>query len=78
VATDTELATARYALLSTLVSGLAQRRLGGLPDTQSAQRAAIVRWRTGLTILGREARVPLPADLQQAGRGEIAPSPGGS
>lgn len=66
------------AYLSALVSGLASRTLEHLPNTQSAQRAAIIRWRTGLTVLALKARVPRPADLQQAGRGEIAPSPGGS
>jgi hypothetical protein len=63
------------AYLSALVSGLARNDLHDLPDTQAAQRAAIIRWRTGLTVLARRARAPLPADLQQAGRGEIAPSP---
>jgi hypothetical protein len=66
------------AYLSALVSGLQQDDLGGLPDTQDAQRAAIIQWRTGLTVLARQTGVVLPADLQQAGRGEIAPSPGGS
>jgi hypothetical protein len=64
--------------LSALVAGLADGELGDLPDTQSEQRAAIVRWRIGLTVLARAADAPLPADLQQAGRGEIAPSPTGS
>ena len=66
------------AYLSAIASGLAQHDLGNLPDTQAAQRAAIIRWRTGLTVLARSADFVLPADLQQAGRGEIAPSPGGS
>ena len=66
------------AFLSAMVSGLAQHDLGNLPNTQAAQRAAIIRWRTGLTVLARSAGFALPADLQQAGRGEIAPSPGGS
>jgi hypothetical protein len=64
--------------LSALVSGLARDDLADLPNTQSAQRAAIIRWRTRLAVLAREAGVTLPADLQQAGRGEIAPSPGES
>lgn len=63
------------AYLSALVAGLARRELSGLPDTQAAQRAAIIAWRIGLTVLARQARTTLPADLQQAGRGEIAPSP---
>jgi hypothetical protein len=63
------------AYLSALAAGLAERRLHDLPNTQAAQRAAIIGWRTGLTVLAERARVDLPADLQQAGRGEIAPSP---
>jgi hypothetical protein len=64
--------------LSALTTGLAERDLDSLPDTQSEQRAAIIQWRTGLTVLARAADTPLPADLQEAGRGEIAPSPDGS
>jgi hypothetical protein len=66
------------AYLSALVAGLADDELTNLPNTQTAQRTAIIRWRIGLTILARAADAPLPADLQQAGRGEIAPSPNGS
>jgi hypothetical protein len=62
------------AYLSALVAGLADGELADLPNTQAAQRAAIIRWRIGLTVLARAANAPLPADLQQAGRGEIAPS----
>jgi hypothetical protein len=64
--------------LSALTTGLAEHDLDGLPDTQSDQRAAIIQWRTGLTVLARRAALALPADLQAAGRGEIAPSPTGS
>jgi len=66
------------AYLSALVAGLAERDLDNLPNTQASQRAAIIGWRTGLTVLAHDWGVRLPADLQQAGRGEIAPSPGGS
>jgi hypothetical protein len=66
------------AYLSALANGLAERNLDDLPNTQAAQRAAIIDWRTGLTVLADRAGVDLPADLQQAGRGEIAPSPHGS
>jgi hypothetical protein len=66
------------AYLSALAVGLADRRLDGLPDTQAAQRASIIDWRTGLSVLAHRVGVRLPADLQQAGRGEIAPSPEGS
>jgi hypothetical protein len=65
------------AYLSALVAGLSRGELHGLPNTQSEQRAAIIRWRTGLTVLARKAHLALPADLQMAGRGEIAPSPQG-
>jgi hypothetical protein len=64
--------------LSALVTGLAGRNLDGLPDTQAAQRAAIIQWRTGLAVLARRAALDLPGDLQTAGRGEIAPSVKGS
>jgi hypothetical protein len=63
--------------LSALTTGLAEHNLDGLPDTQSDQRAAIIQWRTDLTVLARRAALDLPADLQAAGRGEIAPSPTG-
>jgi hypothetical protein len=66
------------AYLSALVAGLAGGDLAHLPDTQATQRAAIVRWRIGLTVLARAVDAPLPQDIQQAGRGEIAPSPSGS
>jgi hypothetical protein len=66
------------AYLSALASGLARQELTDLPDTQSEQRAAIIRWRTGLMVLAQQVHATLPADLQQAGRGEIAPSPGAS
>jgi hypothetical protein len=66
------------AYLSALATGLAERDLDGLPNTQAAQRAAISGWRTGLTVLADQAGISLPADIQQAGRGEIAPSPTGS
>ena len=62
------------AYLSALASGLATGNLKGLPNTQAEQRAAIIRWRTGLAVLARKVHLALPADLQQAGRGEIAPS----
>jgi hypothetical protein len=64
--------------LSALVTGLAEGDTGDLPNTQSEQRAAIIQWRTGLEVLARQAGFKLPADLQVAGRGEIAPSPDGS
>jgi hypothetical protein len=64
--------------LSALVTGLSEGDTADLPNTQSEQRAAIIQWRTGLEVLARQAGFKLPADLQVAGRGEIAPSPDGS
>jgi hypothetical protein len=64
--------------LNALVNGLAGGELSNLPDTQNDQRAAIIEWRVQLEILGQKLRVALPADLQQAGRGEIAPQVSGS
>jgi hypothetical protein len=66
------------AYLSALANGLAEHKLHHLPNTQAAQRAAIIGWRTGLTVIADRAGISLPADLQQAGRGEIAPSPTGN
>jgi len=66
------------AYLSALATGLAARRLDRLPNTQASQRAAIIQWRIGLEVIARRVALVLPADLQAAGRGEIAPSPGGS
>jgi hypothetical protein len=66
------------AYLSALVAALPDRRFEDLPRTQGQQRAAIVEWRTGLMVLAERLGVRLPADIQQAGRGEIAPSPEGS
>lgn len=62
------------AYLSALASGLANGDVTHLPETQAQQRAAIIAWRTGLEVLAGRLGVALPGDLQQAGRGEIAPS----
>jgi hypothetical protein len=62
------------AYLSALVSSLANGGAGQLPQTQAEQRAAIIAWRTGLTVAAQPLGVALPGDLQQAGRGEIAPA----
>jgi hypothetical protein len=40
--------------LSALVSGLGQHDLRDLPDTQDAQRAAIIAWRTGRDRVDRD------------------------
>jgi hypothetical protein len=65
------------AYLSALAAGVARTDFSELPHTQAEQRAAIIRWRVGLEVLARELGASLPADLQAAGRGEIAPSPQG-
>lgn len=64
--------------LSALVAALPDRSFDELPDTQSAQRAAITDWRIQLEVRAHHLGLRLPADLQAAGRGEIAPSPTGS
>jgi hypothetical protein len=64
--------------LNALVNGLASDSLDDLPDTQNDQRAAIIEWRVQLEVIAQAVNVTLPADLQQAGRGEIAPSISGS
>jgi hypothetical protein len=66
------------AYLSALAAALPGHQFDDLPDTQSRQRAAIVAWRIQLEVLAERLGVQLPADLQAAGRGEIAPSPTGS
>jgi hypothetical protein len=64
--------------LSALVAALPDGQFASLPNTQSEQRAAIIEWRIELEVIGRITRVTLPGDLQQAGRGEIAPAVTGS
>jgi hypothetical protein len=63
------------AYLSALVSALPDRDFEALPTTQSRQRAAIIAWRIRLEVVAGRLGMRLPADLQVAGRGEIAPSP---
>jgi hypothetical protein len=64
--------------LSALVAALPDGQFATLPATQSEQRAAIIEWRIQLEVIGRAVGLTLPADLQQAGRGEIAPSVSGA
>jgi hypothetical protein len=66
------------AYLSTLVAALPDRDFDELPDTQDRQRDAIIAWRIAVEALAARQGTTLPADLQAAGRGEIAPSPEGS
>jgi hypothetical protein len=64
--------------LNALVAALPDGAFASLPNTQSEQREAIIAWRVQLEILAQAAAVVLPPDLQEAGRGEIAPSVSGS
>ena len=63
--------------LSALTAAIPDRAFDELPHTADRQRAAIIAWRIRLEVLAKRLGVSLPRDLQQAGRGEIAPSPVG-
>jgi hypothetical protein len=63
--------------LATLAADLREGDFDNLPDTQGSQRLAIIIWRTKLEAIAARSGVTLPADLQHAGRGEIAPGPTG-
>jgi hypothetical protein len=64
--------------LATLASDLREGDFDNLPNTQGAQRLAIIEWRIHLEVIAAQLHVSLPANLQQAGRGEIAPAVTGS
>lgn len=66
------------AYLRALTAASPRRCFDHLPNTQDEQRAAIIAWRVRLELLAARLHVALPADIQVAGRGEIAPSPSGS
>ena len=59
--------------LATLASDLGDGMFSNLPNTQDQQRLAIIEWRIALEVAASQVGYVLPADLQQAGRGEIAP-----
>ena len=63
--------------LNALAAAIPDRDFGDLPHTANRQRAAIIAWRFRLEAVAKRLGVKLPADIQQAGRGEIAPSPVG-
>jgi hypothetical protein len=65
------------AYLGALAAAVPTRGFDSLPRTEGAQRAAIVAWRRRLQTVAGRLGVGLPADVQIAGRGEIAPSPRG-
>lgn len=66
------------AYLRALTAALPRHCFDHLPDTQDEQRAVIIAWRVRLEVLAARLHVTLPANIQVAGRGEIAPSPSGS
>jgi hypothetical protein len=66
------------AYLRALAAAIPGRDFDALPQTEDAQRAAIVAWRIRLQAVANQVGVHLPADIHRAGRGEIAPSPLGS
>jgi hypothetical protein len=62
-----------------LAAGAAQRRIDALERRSAAYAVRIAKaWRIGLEGAADRLGVRLPADLQAAGRGEIAPTPFGS
>ena len=63
--------------LAALQAALPSREFDALPNTENRQRRAIVAWRIRLETVADRLGVKLPADIQQAGRGEIRPSPEG-
>jgi hypothetical protein len=62
--------------LRTLIAVLPSRRWDRLPRFAARQRWIIVQWRSALAVEAARVQVPLPDDIQRAGLGEIAPSPG--
>jgi len=61
--------------LRALIAALPSRHWDRLPRFAAEQRRIIVQWRAALAIEAARVQVPLPNDIQRAGRGEIAPSP---
>ncbi len=64
--------------LSVLADDLNDGDFDNLPDTANQERLALIEWRTELQSLALKTGVKLPADIGDAGRGEIVPSPDGS
>jgi hypothetical protein len=63
--------------LAALTAALPSREFAHLPNTANRQRRAIVAWRIRLEVVANRLGITLPTDIQQAGRGEIRPSPAG-
>jgi hypothetical protein len=66
-----------HAYLRAIAAAIPSRDFGSLPHTAAAQRKAILAWRHRLHAVANRLGVTLPADVDLAGRGEIAPSPFG-
>lgn len=45
-----------------------------VPGRPGSKLAVITEWRGTLEVMARTTHCPLPADLQQAGQGEMAPA----
>lgn len=63
------------AYLRALLAALPARRWDTLPHTEPQQRRALVAWRATLARQAARLHVPLPGDVQIAGRDEVTPSP---
>jgi hypothetical protein len=63
------------AYLHALIGAVPGRRWNRLPRIDARQRRVIVAWRAALALEAARVEVPLPNDLEIAGRGEITPSP---
>jgi hypothetical protein len=61
--------------LRAMVAAIPERAFASLPHTEDVQRRAIVAWRLRLHAVADRLGVSLPADVEVAGKGEIAPSP---
>jgi hypothetical protein len=61
--------------LRALIAAVPGRHWDRLPRFAGEQRRIIVQWRAALALEAARVEVPLPDDIQRAGRGEIAPSP---
>ena len=61
--------------LRALIAVLPSRQWDRLPRYEDRQRRTLVAWREAMALEAARVQVPLPNDIQIAGRGEIAPSP---